>query len=572
MVSRPRHIVVLLAVAIHAFRPTASAQISPGELSTAHSALEGITSCTSCHELGKTASNERCLTCHTEIRTRINAQTGYHGSFAARRCAECHKEHNGKTFSLARFDTRTFDHSSIGFPLEGKHAPLECVSCHTRKHVKAQDILNDDKLRTSRTYLGLSQECRACHDDPHRGQLSARCQQCHTPETWKSPSRFSHDAAKFRLTGKHTLIECARCHPRTGTDVATIRFTGLSFSACSSCHADPHGGKFKKPCESCHATSGWKDGAARTFDHNTTKFSLRGKHSTVRCETCHVPAKGSGDGKSVQRFAVARFQKCSDCHSDPHRGEFAARKDKGACESCHTEKGFAPSTFLHSSVQFALQGRHEKVPCERCHSTRADRRPGAPPDFHIAKFRACADCHEDGHAGQFASRADRGACESCHTVQGYLPTKFTSADHQSSRFALNGSHVAVPCGACHASQSVRARSTRQFVWKEPAKCATCHRDLHAPQFSTAKYGGCESCHGVESWQTVRFVHDRTGFPLTGKHAGAACAACHAAPGGDTKKPSFRFAGTPKQCADCHTGKGQPAGKTQTRNSQPGEEG
>src|SRR3990172_11046201 len=39
-----------------------------------------------------------------------------------------------------------------------------------------------------------------------------------------------------------------------------------------------------------------------------------------------------------------------------------------------------------------------------------------------------------------------------------------------------------------------------------------------------------------------FDHLRTGFPLTGAHAQARCETCHT--GG-------RFAGTPKQCADCH---------------------
>jgi hypothetical protein len=551
MVRRPGPYSALLAFACLAILQTAVAQISPGELSAAHASLEGIGNCTSCHELGKTVSNDKCLTCHTEIRSRIAAGTGYHGSFSSRRCVECHKEHNGKNFTLARFDARAFDHARIGFPLEGKHGQQECASCHARKFIKAQEILSDDKLRNAHTYLGLSRECKGCHDDPHRGQLSAQCQQCHTPDTWKSPSRFSHDAAKFRLTGKHTEVQCARCHPRVDADVASIRFVGLRYSTCSSCHADPHAGKFQKPCESCHATGGWKEGAARTFDHTTTRFLLRGKHAAVRCEKCHVPSRTPADGKPVQRFAVAKFQRCTDCHADPHRGEFAGRTDKGTCEGCHTEKGFAPSLFVHATAQYVLRGKHERVPCEKCHLGRGERRPGTPPDFRIAKFRACADCHEDGHGGQFLRRADRGACESCHTVEGYLPPKYTAADHQQARFVLSGSHVAVPCAACHPAQSVKARSTRQFTTKEQSKCAGCHKDVHLNQFGTAKYGGCESCHATKSWQTLRYAHETTTFPLTGKHVGVACTKCHAAPGTDANSRTLRFAATPSRCTDCH---------------------
>ncbi len=51
------------------------AQISPGELSSPHSHLEGLDKCTGCHTLGRTLSNEKCLRCHTEIRARLTRQS-----------------------------------------------------------------------------------------------------------------------------------------------------------------------------------------------------------------------------------------------------------------------------------------------------------------------------------------------------------------------------------------------------------------------------------------------------------------------------------------------------------------
>lgn len=56
-----------------------------------------------------------------------------------------------------------------------------------------------------------------------------------------------------------------------------------------------------------------------------------------------------------------------------------------------------------------------------------------------------------------------------------------------------------------------------------------------------------------------FDHLRTGFPLTGAHAQARCETCHA--GG-------RFAGTPKQCNDCHGAGQRIAATTKTPNHVP----
>jgi Class III cytochrome C family len=54
---------------------------------------------------------------------------------------------------------------------------------------------------------------------------------------------------------------------------------------------------------------------------------------------------------------------------------------------------------------------------------------------------------------------------------------------------------------------------------------------------------CGACHSPESWSKVTFDHDRTGFPLLGRHAAASCSACHA---------SIDFsAAVPRSCAACH---------------------
>ena len=57
---------------------------------------------------------------------------------------------------------------------------------------------------------------------------------------------------------------------------------------------------------------------------------------------------------------------------------------------------------------------------------------------------------------------------------------------------------------------------------------------------------CEACHTAKSWKTlrkpIRFQHATTGFPLEGRHASAACVACHR---------SLEFAHVATSCNDCH---------------------
>ena len=532
--------------------PPATAQISPGDLSAPHASLEGMGNCTKCHALGKEVSNDNCLACHTELRARVTAGRGFHGKLTGKPCAGCHNEHRGRGFTLVRFDQKNFNHDETGYVLEGKHRPLECVRCHTQSHITAKDVRANKSLLDAHTYLGLGTDCSGCHADQHKGQLAQQCQNCHTAEGWKPASKFVHDRAKYRLTGRHVQVDCGRCHRPMANDVRTVKYTGIEFDRCSSCHTDPHRGRFQKPCESCHATAGWQAGATKNFDHAETKFPLRGRHAGVRCEQCHLPVRGA-DGKMQQNFAVKNFQRCTDCHADPHRGEFAQMKEKGSCESCHSEEGWTQNRFVHATARYPLKGKHEKVECGKCHGTVTVNAQGkrVPPDCRVKKFSACMDCHEDAHGGQLRGRKDGGACESCHSVEGFLPAAYSSGDHNTSKFPLSGGHEAVPCARCHPADAVRARSTRQFAWKSGPRCETCHKDPHGGQFAQKRYSGCESCHSPGGWNSLAFNHDETKFPLTGKHQKVPCVDCHKPVVQSGTEKIRQYAGTPVRCVDCH---------------------
>jgi hypothetical protein len=546
-----RAAVLVLTAALAAAR--SFGQISPGELVSSHAQLEGISNCTKCHTLGRELSNAKCLECHVELRSRIDAGRGMHARLKEKQCAECHKDHHGRSFPILRFDPKSFDHATTGYMLEGKHRAQECASCHRKDRIRAKDVLGNPTLMSGRTYLGLGTDCLSCHGDIHRGQLGSQCQSCHTAEGWKPAAKFVHDKTKFPLTGRHAEVKCAGCHKVLPDDGKTVKFTGLAFDRCSSCHADPHKGKFQKPCESCHSTKGWNQVSPGGFDHGMTKFPLKGKHASVKCEGCHNAAREPLGAKGEKKFAIARYQKCADCHTDVHRGEFSGRPDKGACESCHTEKGFAPAQFVHATSRYPLKGKHEGVACTKCH-------PGAtvdpsgkrvPANFRIGDFNECADCHRDAHGGQFVRRASKGACDECHGVEGFSPSRFALPEHQKTKFALAGGHLAIACARCHPADRVKARSTRQFVFTEESRCETCHKDPHGGQFPKSRYDGCAACHDVEQWKVLKFSHDRTSFPLVGKHIPVACSSCHKATMTAGKDTIRKFTGAPTRCIDCH---------------------
>lgn len=53
---------------------------------------------------------------------------------------------------------------------------------------------------------------------------------------------------------------------------------------------------------------------------------------------------------------------------------------------------------------------------------------------------------------------------------------------------------------------------------------------------------CERCHLPSGWTPAHFVHERTSFPLVGKHVGVRCGSCH---GASYDRP------VPQSCAGCH---------------------
>ncbi len=311
-------------------------------------------------------------------------------------------------------------------------------------------------------------------------KLEARCEACHL---------------NFKKEVQSQL--CNVCHKAVGADIAAGRgFHGKFHPAsgeCSSCHID-HAGrdaiiiKFDKA----------------SFNHDFTDYPLTGRHVGLKCESCHT------GGRKYRDAPV----KCVGCHQkdDKHKGSLGPN-----CASCHAETGWKVAKFDHNTTKFPLLGAHARATCQSCH---ADSNFAATP-------RECISCHQkkDVHKGGLGTD-----CAKCHDAVDWKPGFF---DHDHTTFPLVGKHVNTPCKSCHVEPAGSVRL--------PGECVDCHRK------DDAHKGGdgpeCAQCHTAFGWKETTFNHDRTTFPLRGKHVTTPCTSCHVQPPREKKIAA--------DCFSCH---------------------
>jgi hypothetical protein len=599
---------LLLAALLLESLPARADVFSPGPLSRAHQALEGLQNCTKCHVAGEQLAPETCLACHGEVKARLEQGKGFHGRIAAaeRACERCHAEHQGRDFALVNWGPATptvkggksaFDHGRAGFALKGKHVKVDCARCHDPRLVAdagVKELLRKQPGRA--TFLGAPTACASCHFDEHRGQVGSDCARCHGEDGWKPARGFDHAKAAYKLDGKHLKVECARCHkpedeparaapPGFTAPVrpaAFVRYKPLKFQGCLDCHKDPHQSRFGDACARCHTTDDWKrvtgDGAQKAF-HEKTRYPLRGAHAAVACEACHGPWPGQ-----KARYKDMAFGQCTDCHLDAHVGQLQAAAPAiapgtpaprlaaaapQACDACHTVNGWTPVKFdvpEHDRLPYRLEGAHRAVACALCHpkdERLLARVPAAAKEelarkkrplkvslalLDVPKATDCRTCHRDPHAGQLDARQKEQGCAACHGLASFKKVRF---DHQKdSNYPLTGKHLTAACASCHRQDAAGVVRYRPLA----STCATCHADVHAAQFAVKGQGtDCARCHETAGWKApLRFRHEKpfTSFTLDGKHRKLECAKCHPAvqaAGAEVR----RYRPLPTECQGCH---------------------
>lgn len=547
------------------------AQVSPGPLSKAHADMDGNLGCAKCHGKGEGVMDQKCLACHKEIATLISKGRGFHAREGKKNCAHCHPDHGGRDFALVAWPDKTpekFDHARTGWKLDGKHATLECRQCHSPAHMTGEAA----SLAKNRdhAWVGLDSNCKSCHDDVHKGALGADCKSCHSTAAWRPVPRFDHARTKFPLTGRHAKVACASCHEAANLTLAHTAkgeviplYKPLPHDECSACHADAHKGAFGPTCSRCHTTVDFHVVEAGHFDHDRTRYPLRGKHATLACAVCH-------DEKTAWGRKPA-FATCGGCHKDPHAGQATLAGNAVDCASCHAVSGFAPSTFtvvMHARTHFPLEAAHASADCMKCHG----RKPagsaaqvtaalgGAGVWFHPKSGR-CVDCHRDPHEGRFSPGGERARsedCVACHDLAHFRPSRMDAAAHEHSRFPLQGAHRAVPCVACHSelgtAQVTSAGAQSLLMRVDKRACRDCHESPHGNQFDRRKDGGaCENCHDMDSFAPAsRFDHAKgASFTLEGHHKNVPCGRCHPTVTPAGGKAMVLYRPVSSRCESCH---------------------
>ena len=379
-------------------------------------------------------------------------------------------------------------------PWSNSSMESKCIECHLEI---ADQLIILGSLHGSIFINNLEISCRTCHPE-HEGISK--------PATILKKFNFPHDNFGFSLN-KHKLnwenngIACQNCHG--------LNFTSFEKISCISCHQDrdplfmvSHVDDFGADCQGCH------DGLetyGKLFDHNDYLFKLTGRHAQAACKDCHIEPQTKLD-------LINTPQDCYTCHSakDNHAGRLGI-----ACGDCHSAEGWKPAKFDHDLAQFKLRGKHIGVECGSCHLD--DLFFGTPQD--------CVSCHIENDVHQEALGNN---CESCHTVDGWIPTTF---DHNQSAYPLTGSHITVSCEKCHFD--------KEFI-NTPTDCYSCHvnDDKHRGLYGTV----CSICHNSDGWFPSTFNHALSRFPLTGAHIPLACTRCHS---------NYNFQAASPVCSSCH---------------------
>ena len=280
---------------------------------------------------------------------------------------------------------------------------------------------------------------------------------------------------------------------------------------------NPHGPTIGS-CQNCHTYTSWKPiRSMPEFNHDQTRYPLRGMHQDVGCTKCH---------KSMVFKNVST--RCVDCHADLHRGQFGAN-----CDSCHSVKGWQVSArqIQNHQNRFPLVGAHAMADCAQCHK-------GAASGQFVGLSTQCYSCHaQDAKNAPIDHSSFPTTCESCHSVDTWFGARF---DHLAvTGYALTGMHATLECTACHVNN--RFKGT-------PSACFSCHQADYTgtndpPHVRSNLPRDCGVCHSTTDWLNAKFDHTAfTGYTLTGMHATLTCVQCHV---------NNQYVNTPTDCYTCH---------------------
>lgn len=235
--------------------PWVQSFINPGQLSSAHLAIqgtEGFENCASCHvngnsnpsdwlkaafsskEIAHETSSLACFDCHfTGLGVGLEQSMLPHGQSSSRMTALTSKALMGKPLHSGNHRLLEFSalmHGPVAVPEEG----LACASCHSEHRGADHDLL-----------FMSDNECQSCHQRPFKS-----FNQGHPQFTQESPESVGiiFDHAKHESRFESEALVCSSCHlaDDLGREMGVLPFN----QSCQGCHEqgskDHHGDKIRK--------------------------------------------------------------------------------------------------------------------------------------------------------------------------------------------------------------------------------------------------------------------------------------------------------------------------------------
>ncbi|MEI6748088.1 MAG: hypothetical protein WCM93_02900 [Bacteroidota bacterium] len=539
-----------------------------------HTSLEftkAATDCNSCHtDIHQQTVGLECARCHTPNSwvvsniAQIHQQSSFPllGPHATVDCYGCHTnivpsaKTSAGTASLLRFDVlgvECYDCHRISYESTTKpnHAAnnysTNCTDCHKMNGLTWPEVTNTDhnffpltkghaiedcgRCHKSMPYSSASSECFSCHQPNYTASTNPNhmavgipnnCATCHTTNPGWQPATYTHKEP-FPLKDAHQAIanECATCHAGNYSNPV---------NTCEGCHitnfnqtTNPNHttAQIATTCETCHTQVAW---TPATYTHKEP-YPLTDFHLTIAndCFACHA-----GNYSNPENTCVGCHLTNFNATTNPNH---SAAQFSTACETCHSQVAWIPSTFDHNTI-YPLEGAHAIIAnnCTQCHANGYPNTPNTCVGCHLTNYNQTTDPNHT--AAQFPT-----TCADCHTQTAWKPASF---DHDGQFFPIySGKHNGQwnACADCHTNPSNFTIFTCTTSCHPQASTNNEHQGVGGYQYVSA---ACLACH--PNGAANGFDHAAAGFPLTGGHSTVACTSCHAS----------GYIGTSPVCAGCHT--------------------
>jgi predicted CXXCH cytochrome family protein len=366
-----------------------------GPLAAAHHEIAG--ECKQCHLVGFTSvQNTQCLACHQQTKAHVNERVFSH--VADGPCAQCHRDHNGKTGLVQRGQSLCSD----------CHSDLKTLT----KNVSKLPAYTDFGTGHPQFKINLPAWNAAGEFTPQRVSMDSK--------TLREQSGLKYPHSK------HVGLVDGLQSP-----------SGRRVLRCSSCHQQEAGGARMQPvdfetmCQSCHQLGFDRLAAERQVPH--------AKIAEVLAQLSDYYAKRALDGDYEEAAAPAVVRRrripgqvAAALSVEEKRVAISWAREKAslvartlfegrACGVCHTvtrlannDEGipnysvapvrvagswFSKSRFTHD--------KHSTMDCAGCHKAEQST---SSADVLMPEITTCRSCH----GGEHASTGLQSTCIDCH--------------------------------------------------------------------------------------------------------------------------------------------------------------